>query len=381
MQEPTFDSTLTDSQGTEVEPVAPEDFDLDGFEEYESSLHKQAGAFWNNPEGLAVHRRFRVPQVFSWGSRDMEYSLALQLGALKESMKFKMDIPNFLEPWYGIGTVASAFGVEYVWYEGQAPAFPPPFKSAKEALSVDPTPVEKTNIGRMVLRYIEYFLEKTRGRIPMSLCDMQAPMNTTSFLIESNSFYMELLDHPQEVEQLLERIASLTIEFGKKQQEFIGDRLVLPGHGFTSSRQFSGLGMSDDCMLMLSNSAFERFELPVLAKTGIEFGGPCVHSCGNWSGKIESVKKIENLVVVDGAFSAQTDPDPNPPEAFRDALAGTGIVLNARIVGDVDVVEQVVRNLWKPGMKLIAVTYCKTGEDQARLYDRIHQLISETGVG
>ena len=30
--------------------------------------------------------------------------------------------PNFLEPWYGIGVVAGAFGVPYVWKEGQAPA-------------------------------------------------------------------------------------------------------------------------------------------------------------------------------------------------------------------------------------------------------------------
>ena len=33
----------------------------------------------------------------------------------------------FLEPWYGIGTVASAFGLDYVWKEGQAPVVRPRF--------------------------------------------------------------------------------------------------------------------------------------------------------------------------------------------------------------------------------------------------------------
>jgi len=49
-------------------------------------------------------------------------------------MKYRADIPNFLEPWYGIGTIASAFGLDYIWYEGQAPTTRPPFNSIKEAL-------------------------------------------------------------------------------------------------------------------------------------------------------------------------------------------------------------------------------------------------------
>ncbi len=36
----------------------------------------------------------------------MKKSLEWQLGALKKSMEYKADIPNFLEPWYGIGTIA-----------------------------------------------------------------------------------------------------------------------------------------------------------------------------------------------------------------------------------------------------------------------------------
>ncbi|MCJ7673544.1 MAG: hypothetical protein MUO33_00145 [Sedimentisphaerales bacterium] len=36
-------------------------------------------------------------------------------------------VAKFLEPWYGIGTVASAFGLDYVWKEGQAPAVRPRF--------------------------------------------------------------------------------------------------------------------------------------------------------------------------------------------------------------------------------------------------------------
>ena len=44
--------------------------------------------------------------------------------------------------------------------------------------------------------------------------------------------------------------------------------------------------------------------------------------------------------MMDAAFSAETDPDPNPPEAFRDAFANSGIVVNARIVGDLRTIKE-----------------------------------------
>jgi len=86
------------------------------------------------------------------------------------------------------------------------------------------------------------------------------------------------------------------------------------------------------------------------------------------------VKTLKCLRVVDAAFGPETDPSPNPPELFAEAFANTNIVLNARIVGDVDTVEQLTRRLWRPGMKLIVVTYCATPEEQREAYQRIHAL-------
>jgi hypothetical protein len=89
---------------------------------------------------------------------------------------------------------------------------------------------------------------------------------------------------------------------------------------------------------------------------------------------MELVSKIENLKMADAAFSKMTDPDPNPTENFPLHFAGTGIVINARIVGGLDIVEQKIRELWKPGMKLIVVTYCETPDEQEKTYDTIHKI-------
>jgi len=279
-----FNSLLKDSQSTEVIPVQPEEFDFDEYKAYADKLNIKCDAFWKAESGVMVYRRMRVGECFSYGCRDMKKSLEYQLGALKKSINFKADIPNFLEPWYGIGTIASAYGGDYLWPAGNAPAMKPAFGS---------------------------------------------------------------------IDKLLE---------------------VLPGHGFASSTQWSGLGMSDDNAIMISPEQYLEIANPSAVKICSFFGGYGFHSCGDWSGWIDSVLNIKGIRIADGAFSSETDPNAiSNLEAYH-RFSGTGVVLNVRIVGDLKTIEQQVKRLWVPGMKLVVVTYCTTYDEQNRVYDLIHQI-------
>ncbi len=366
-----------DAQGTPVEPLDPSDFDYDGFAEYEAGCTRRCREFWESGSGVLVHRRFRVPEVYSYGCRDMQHSLAWQLGALAQSVHYKGDVANFLEPWYGIGTIASCYGIEYVWADGQAPASHPPFQTLAGALSHRPLPADQTPIGRHTLRMIDYFVQSTEGRLPISLTDTQSPWNIAAMAVMASSFLIEVIENPEGVRELVNRTADLLLDFTRKQLDLLGDTVVWPGHGFASSRVFSGLGMSDDNTLMISPAQYTELVAPITGRVGSQFGGAVFHSCGNWSKWLKAVQSIPGLIMSDGAFSAQTDPAPNAPEPFAEALAGAGVVLNARVVGDPDVVARTVRKLWRPGMRLIVVTYCQTPEQQAEAYDRIHEICGE----
>jgi hypothetical protein len=221
---------------------------------------------------------------------------------------------------------------------------------------------------------IDYFLDKTGGRVPMSLTDTQSPLNIACNVVRMSNFFTEMLDNPQAIKTLLNRLAILLVEFTHEQIKRIGDALVWPGHGYSSCRCFEGLGMSDDNALMISRQQYYDLAVSAVEHAGKPFGGSAFHSCGNWSDKIEAVKKINGLRMVDGAFSAATDPSPNPPEPFVEAFANTGIVVNARIVGGPETIAENVRRLWKPEMKLIIVTYCQSPEEQAEAYDRIYEI-------
>jgi hypothetical protein len=369
----TFDTSSADSQGTEVQPVSSASFDIEKYAEYAATLDKKCLCFRESSEGILVHRRFRVPGVFAGQCRDRELSLGLQLAALQSSMDYVMDIPNFLEPWYGIGAVPAAYGADYVWNGDLAPATTPLFKTVDEALAAEPKEIEETSVGRHILAMTEYFLEETGGKIPLSLSDVQSPLDSTVALIETSEFYIACLEDPDSVKKLLERVTDITVRFCKKQVAMIGKLLVYPGHGFSSSRNFTGMGFSDDNSIMLSPEIHREICGDSMVRFGRVFGGFAFHCCGNWSKKTESVKSLDGVKTVDGAFTIRTDPSPNPAAPFRDSFAGSGICVNARMVGSCEEVLEKVKELQKPGMKLIVVTYCESGEEQKKTYEAIHE--------
>lgn len=370
-----FDNQIADSQATEVVPVTPESFDFEAYESYTTKLNEKCADFWERQtQGVLVYRRMRVAECFSYGCRDMQRSLELQLGALEKSMLFKADVPNFLEPWYGIGTIASAFGGDYIWVEGNAPALKPQFSSLDEILSYQLMEVAQTPIGKNTLEIIEYFMDKTKGRLPISFTDTQSPLNMIGHLISLDQFFIDLLMEPEKVIMLFEQIADLSIRFNQEQSRLIGRALASPGHGFASSTSWSGLGMSDDNAIMISPEQYTEIAVPSVKKICDSMGGAVFHSCGDWSGWIDAVLNIKGLKMADGAFSLQTDPGATDNLELFHRFANTGVVLNARIVGDLETIKEQVSRLWIPGMKLVVVTYCKTPEEQEKAYHLIHEL-------
>lgn len=369
-----FDTSKRDSQGTEVLPVSPDNFDLDGYADYEASLLEANKKFTKKDSGLLVYRRVRANGVFYDKCRDFKESLELQLGALKMSMNYKADIANFLEPWYGIGYIAACFGCDYQWAPNQAPSVIPPFSCAEDILNADFKPIHETEIGKHILNMEEYFLEKTKGKLPISFCDIQAPLNMLSYLLPITDLFMEIYDDPDSVAEAARLTGDLLIEFLKKQEALLGDSLARPGHGFASSRVFTGAGMSDDNSIMIQADDYSDLFQPTDEKIGAAFGGTVYHSCGTWENKIPMVKEFKHLTTVDGAFTIETDPSPNNPEVFADAFSGTGIVVNARAVGSCDDSFAAFKKLWTPNQKMIAVTYCETPQEQEKLYDMLHSL-------
>ena len=257
-----FNVSKKDAQATVVEPVSLADFSFDAYQEYESKLNERCASFMKKESGVLVYRRMRVSEVFSYGCKERSQSLEWQLGALQKSMAFQADVPNFLEPWYGIGTIGTAFGTDYIWHPGQAPATQPAFATIDEALAFDYKAVKNTAVGRHTLEMTEYFLDQTKGRLPMSFSDIQSPFNNATSVVNTSNFLLSMILEPEKVLSLLDLIADLEIDFYREQEKLIGDLLVRPGHGFASSRFFEGFGMSDDNVVMVDEESYLNLVRP-----------------------------------------------------------------------------------------------------------------------
>jgi len=372
-----FDYTKSDVMAMPVTPVEPADFDLVRYEAFAAGADRRYEKFLRQKEGVAVWQRVRVGEVFRDACRDMKQSLRWQLGGLTRAMDYLTDAPSYLEPWYGIGTAASAFGADYEWLPGQSPAVKPVFHSPEEIHDLTPRAVADVPILRYTLETIEYFLHETQGRVPVSWCDIQSTINVAGGLVDITQFLLLMHDEPGRARAILSALADEVIRFTKIQSDLIGPALARPGHGFASARTGAGIGLSTDNLIMVSPAMFADFCNEHTARIGEAFGGTAFHSCGNWSRWLPAVKQIRNLLMVDGAFSPQTDPAYNQCEEFRDALAGTGIILHTRIVGEPEEVLARVKRLWKPGLKLIVVTHVQDPRTQHQLYHDIHAICGQ----
>lgn len=374
MTSSTFDYTLKDAQALPVTPLEPRDFELARFEAYAAEADRCYANFLNAPDGLAVWQRVRAGEVFRDACRDMKESLRLQLGALQKSLDYASDAPMYLEPWYGIGVTASAFGAEYDWPEGQAPVVRPMYRSVEDVPPLAARAFDQAPILRYTLDTIEYFLDQTQGRVPLSWSDLQAPLNVATELIDTSAFFTAMIDRAERVREILSAVTEVVIRFTRQQSDLIGDRLARPGHGFASSRAGRGIGLSTDNLVMISPKMYEKFCVADNIAIGQAFDGVAIHSCGDYARWLPALKKIDNLLMVDAAFSPQTDPNPNIPEAFRDAFVDTGVIVQARMVGAPAEVLALTKRLWAPGLKLIVVTYVPEADAQRQLYQDLHAL-------
>jgi hypothetical protein len=249
-------------------------------------------------------------------------------------MEWKSDIvfPH-LQPWYGVGIYATAFGAKYVWDENYCPQVRPIFSRTEEIEHIKKPAIENSAPMLEVLERIQWYRDITNDQLPICLTDTQSPHDTASLLMETNNFFMECSCAHEKYENFLHAITDLIIEFSEKQMEVIGPRLSLPGHQMLCHPDFKGISISDDNMVMLSPRTYAATSLPYLQKIAAHFGGIAVHSCGNVTHNIPNLLKIEGLEQVEHAACVinKSDPDPTPPENIRNGYGGSGVIAKIRL--------------------------------------------------
>ncbi|MFH1927050.1 MAG: uroporphyrinogen decarboxylase family protein [Chloroflexota bacterium] len=310
---------------------------------------------------------------------DSEVFLRWNLWGMIVSARWKSDsVFPHLQPWYGVGIMASAFGAKYRWEGDSAPQTRPVFQSADAVADIKtPRPGESEPM-KEVLDRIRWYREVTHDRLPICLTDTQSPHDTASLLMETNEFFTVSSFEPERVERFMNAITDLTIAFSEMQTKAIGSNLSLPGHQMLCHPRWSGISLSDDNMSMVSPRVYEAAMLPYNSRISEHFGGIALHSCGKVGHNIPTLLRTPGVNQTEHGVCAivkDSDPNPNEPESLRDGYRGSDVILKVRLnKSEIDLLDRLLASDLKCAL---VVTGVESQQESEKVYDRFKRRIRQ----
>ena len=223
--------------------------------------------------------------------------LAAQLEEIEGQAKLRGDLVPALCPTLGVIAVPSAFGAEVVWWENDFPGVRPLIGDRPDKVRGLARPrVTDGELGR-ILDYTRVFLERTAGRMPIRLGDIQGPLDNAALIFGHTAFLEALITAPREVHRLLDMVTDLMIEFAAAQRGLVrtaGAEFV-PSSFQPWLPDGQGLSIANDVAVMLSPALHDEFGVPYLNRLSEAFGGLYIHSCGDWTHLFPSLEKVRGL--------------------------------------------------------------------------------------
>lgn len=313
-----------------------------------------------------------------WGDiRTSEQCFNENIKRVNASLDIPSDHLPVMQPWFGTGLYANMFGCKYIWREGEAPAVEYMYRSIDEVRHVKRPDWSKSEIAHLVLDTIRYFKARTGDAIPIVWTDTQSASDTASLILDACETFTGCLTEPETIMRFMRIINSLIIEFGQIQTDLIGSALIRPGHTLLSGDGFSGFTVSDDNLAVGSPAVNKEFNLALDEEIGCAMGGVAIHSCGIWTHTMPLLKEaVPSCVAIEAAVDKAFDPNPNEPEKVRDALAGSGIHVQARVTGETDKLLETVKRLLHPELKLIVYPGFIDLKTAHRNYEQLENLLS-----
>jgi len=172
-------------------------------------------------------------------------------------------------------------------------------------------------IGGEMLDKIRFFVELTRGELPVYEPDIQGPFSTASQIWGVEDFLLAIYESPEEARYLIDRCTDVVIDF-MRQARAIAGKAFIPYHcppalWYPSDK---GLAYSEDLMAVVSPEVVREFMRPSVERIAQEFGGVVLHSCGYINQLARELSDIPGLVGLNFAtcetdlplFLAEADP-------------------------------------------------------------------------
>ena len=207
------------------------------------------------------------------------------------------DFVPYLMPWFGTVVAASAFGCQIEYPPKADPAANPRFypvqtpEDIKKLRVPDP---EKDGLMPKVLEFLRYM--EANSFLPVGITDFQGPLTTANQLLGYDKLIYLMFDNPALMHELMDVVTETLIMWVKKQKEVIGEPLTeCIGDQQVYTGKHAGVWFSDDDAVLMSPDTYREFVVPYNSRILTEFGGGCVHYCGNATHHADNFLATEGL--------------------------------------------------------------------------------------
>lgn len=166
-------------------------------------------------------------------------------------------------------------------------------------------PIMESILGQQI-NLVQFFVDRSEGRYPVRMPDIQNPLGVAGILWETNNFYTSLIEHPQAVHKLLDMITEVIIEYISRVKMACPDIVPISWPQVWAPAD-KGVFLADDTMSMVSPEMYEEYGVPYNNRISRKFGGIMLHSCTIKKQYFESIMKNEGLRSIN--FAAQYSSD------------------------------------------------------------------------
>jgi len=226
--------------------------------------------------------RYSIREQFQDGDKQLEEALTVA-GLTWQEIPGGDTIPA-MRPDVGCSCLATAFGAELYWGDdpNQTCGVREPVLGTAEKAYDLPVPAPNSGqLGEGTAR-IKRFAEAGEGLVSVSLLDMAGGLNVASDLLGGEAMYLAMLDEPEALLCLLDKIQQLFLQAIDLQIEAAGgqERITttdFPDYWFPEGRKGH---VSDDISASISPEQYRRFSLPFHDRVFARYGGGGLHNCG-----------------------------------------------------------------------------------------------------
>jgi len=325
-----------------------------------------------NPHGYTVREHFL----------DGDKQLRLELAKVKASWQMVPEgdyIPG-MRPDIGCSGLATAFGAEVHWADdpNQTCWIKAPIIKSLDGLEKLRRPdITRDGLVPEGLRRLEFFVETTEGRIPVSGLDLAGGLNVALDLMGAELLFRAMREAPEALHRALDLINDVWMEIIEASIQAAG------GINNLTTTDFPDLWFpegkkghtSDDVSAMMKAEWFVEFSRPHQSRIYQRFGPGGLHNCGPHPALEHYLDHDPPITAVDVAHAYSAADLPR----FKKAFAGRGIIyLEFGLRGQqaVDAWRRVME-LMTPDVVVIPIISVLPPEDPPALHARFLEIAKE----